>query len=79
MDIPVQYILGAVLVIGGLLTAWVGPDATDEDNPTGERSPRERLLIRRFGLALIICGVFVLVAATLGFRPPPSNGDGPNF
>jgi hypothetical protein len=41
VDIPVQSIVGAVPVIGGLLTAWVGPDATDEDNPTGELSPRK--------------------------------------
>ena len=70
--------MGTVLILGGLVTAWVGPDLPDEEHPAGERSPRERRRVRVFGLALVLCGVVVLVAALLGFRPPPS-GDGPLF
>jgi hypothetical protein len=78
VPIPLQYVLGAVLILGGLVTAWVGPDLKDEDDPARERSPRQRLLIRLFGLALALCGVVVIGAALLGFRPPP-NGAGPLF
>jgi hypothetical protein len=70
--------MGAVLVMGGLVTAWIGPDLKDEDDPDGERSPQKRLLVRVFGLALIACGVVVFAAALLGFRAP-AGGDGPLF
>ena len=75
-EVPIQYVLVSVLLAGGLLTAWVGPDLRGEDDPPGERSPRHRLLVRAFGLAVAACGAVVLVAALLGHRPPP-NGDGP--
>ena len=78
MDIPIQYVLAAVLILGGLFTAWVGPYATDEDNPTGERTPEERRWIRWFGLAVACCGIVVLIAALMGFRPP-RGADGPLF
>jgi Mn2+/Fe2+ NRAMP family transporter len=76
MNIPVQYVLGAILLVAGLVTAWAGPYATDEDNRTGERTPQERRRIRWFGLAIAVCGVAVLIATLLGFRAK-QGGDGP--
>ena len=78
MQVPIQYVMGAILVMGGLITAWIGPDLKDEDDPDGERLPQKRLLLRLYGLALVSCGVVVLIAALLGFLPPP-DGDGPLF
>jgi hypothetical protein len=68
----VQYVITAVLIVGGAVTAWAGPElGVREDG--APFPPNERRWVRIFGIALVACGVVVLVATVLGFRGQPLN------
>lgn len=62
--------------MGGVATAWFGPDLPDEDNPGRNRSRWERLMIRVLGVAFITVGTVIILDGIWGARPGP-GGDGP--
>ena len=66
----IQYVIAAVLIVGGAVTAWAGPDLGVREDGT-PFPPGERRLVRLFGIALIVCGVVVLIASLFGFRGQP--------
>jgi hypothetical protein len=66
-QMDIQYVISAVLIVGGTFTAWAGPEMGVRED--GSRlPPNEKIWVRRFGISLAICGLFVLVATLLGFR-----------
>jgi len=66
----IQYVIAGVLLVGGALTAWAGPDLGVREDGT-PFPPDERRWVRAFGLALVACGAAVLTATLLGFRGQP--------
>jgi hypothetical protein len=74
--VDVQYGFAAILILGGALTIWIGPDVAGE-NPDGSNAPvpeKDRWMVRAFGAGCVACGVFLLVMTALGFRGPPAEG-----
>ena len=71
MDI--QYVISGVLLVGGAITAWMGPDLEAREDGT-PLSPGQRRWMRVFGVVLLVCGAVVLVATLLGFRGQPLPG-----
>ena len=69
----VQYVIAGVLIVGGAVTAWAGPDLGVREDGT-PFPPAEKKWVRWFGLALVACGAVVLVATLLGFRGQPLDG-----
>ena len=59
-----------MLLAGGAVSAWLGPEYGVREDGT-PFSPDERPWVRRFGMALMLCGAFVLVATLLGYRARP--------
>jgi len=68
----IQYVLGLVLLVGGSVTAWFGPEFGVREDST-PYPPNEHRRLRQFGAALMVCGAVVLVATLLGFRGQPLN------
>lgn len=65
-----QYFIAGVLLVGGAVTAWLGPElGVREDG--APFPPNERRWVRLLGIGLMVCGAFVLVATILGFRGQP--------
>jgi hypothetical protein len=66
----VQYVIAGVLLLGGAVTAWAGPElgVREDGSPF---PPGERKWVRRFGFGLMVCGAVVLAATALGFRGQP--------
>jgi hypothetical protein len=69
----VQKLIARMLLVGGAVAAWAGPDHGVREDGT-PLSPGERHLVRLFGFGLVACGAVVLVATVLGFRGEPLNG-----
>ncbi len=67
-----QYLIAAVLLVGGAVTAWAGPDVGVRDDGT-PFPPGEGRWVRLFGISLMVCGAVVLAATALGFRGQPLN------
>ena len=66
----IQYVIAAVLLLGGSFTAWAGPVYGVGDD--GRRfSAAERRRVRLYGIGLAVCGLVVLMATLLGFRGEP--------
>jgi hypothetical protein len=63
----IQYVIAGVLLVGGAVTAWLGPDYGVREDGT-PFPPGERRWVRAFGIGFMICGAFVLAATVLGFR-----------
>jgi hypothetical protein len=78
MNVPIDYVFSTVMILGGLVTAWLGPNLKDADDPPTGPSPRKKLFIRIFGVGLVVGGIILLRATILGIQPPP-GGDGPLF
>jgi hypothetical protein len=66
----IQYAIALVLLVGGAVTAWAGPEFGVHENGS-PFPPGERWWVRAFGIALIACGAVVLVATLLGYRGQP--------
>ncbi len=68
----IQYGIAAVLIVGGAVTAWAGPDlgVREDGSPF---PPGERWWVRAFGIVLVACGVVVLTATLCGFHGQPLN------
>ena len=69
----IQYVIAGVLIVGGAVTTWIGPDLEVRDDGT-PIPPGERRWMRLFGVTLLLCGVVVLAATLLGFRAQPLKG-----
>jgi hypothetical protein len=68
----IQYVIAVVLLVGGAVTAWLGPDYGVREDGT-PFPPGERQWVRMFGIGLMACGAVVLAATLLGFRGQPLN------
>jgi hypothetical protein len=68
----IQYVIAGVLLVGGAVTAWAGPDYGVHEDGT-PFPPDERKWVRYFGIGLMVCGLVLLVATALGFRGQPLN------
>jgi hypothetical protein len=65
-----ECLIAGVLLVGGAVTAWIGPDLGVREDGT-PFPPGERPWVRAFGIALVVCGAAVLLATLLGFRGQP--------
>lgn len=61
----ILYFIAAILILGGAVTAWVGPDLGSCEDGTPFPTEEKRW-VRIFGFSLVFCGVGVVVAL-LGF------------
>lgn len=66
----IQSMIAGVLILGGVVTAWIGPEYGVREDGT-PFPPKERRWVRLFGIGLAACGVVVLVATLLGSRGQP--------
>jgi hypothetical protein len=66
----IQYVIAGVLLVGGAVTVWAGPDLGVREDGT-PFPPGERRWVQAFGVCLMVCGAVVLAATLLGFRGQP--------
>jgi hypothetical protein len=67
-----EYVIAGILLVGGAVTVWAGPDLGVREDGT-PFPPGERRWVRLFGVGLMVCGAGVLAATLLGFRGQPLN------
>jgi hypothetical protein len=69
----IQYAIATMLILGGVVTVWIGPDVAGEkpDGTSGPVAPEKRFWVRAFGIGCVVCGMALLVATLLGFRGEP--------
>ena len=69
-------VLLTVMIMGGLVTAWIGPDVGGEreDGTSGPVPEGQRFWIRAFGVACVVGGVVLLVITALGLQGPGAEG-----